>query len=325
MMSYQEPPNKCPVCQRDGKFKFIQDYESGNKQKFSLFECPLCDVQFWVPFKSPGLLHYEREYRVRDFMKPHLIYEYHKRALRSYRNFSKGVRVLDIGCGTGDFIAELQNKGCEVWGVDLDKNVIKFIKKYFEIENVYAMSFDEFLKIPNLPRFDIICFFEVIEHVDNLIDFVQNVSKLLKDNGTIILGTPSRERVLVNLMESDFPPHHLTRWNQKAISELFKRINFSIVEVQYVDQLKFLIESMNVRFRLNLVLKTAKIFKSPKIDDKEKVLVGGTILTRIIHLGAYLKDYLLCGVPAVILFLIGKLINRKNGDMLVWLKKNIKI
>jgi len=319
---YQKSPEICPVCKEKADFQFIQDYKSKGGE-WSLYQCSKCQVQFWVPFKNPGVKHYERKYIVRDIMKPQFLYGYHKHFLKIQKNFPKGARVLDLGCATGDLIAELKDRGCEVWGVDLDKNAVNFAKKYLKLENVYAMSCDEFFKLPNLPKFDLIIFFELLEHLDNPLEFIQNIKKILKEDGTIVMSTPSRERILANLWQSDFPPHHLTRWNENAIFNLFEKIGFKITRICYVDQLKFLLESLNDKLRLGLVLKTAKISKNKRIDEKEKGIVGGTILTRIVHFGAYLKDYLITGIPAIFLLLVSKLTNHKNGDMLIWLKKTL--
>jgi len=315
-MPYQKPLNICPVCKKKADFKFIQDYKNkwGN---WSLYECSECRVQFWMPFKNPGAEYYKRNYIVENV----ILYGYHKHFLKTHKSFSKGTRVLDLGCGTGGFIAELQKKGCEVWGIDIDKNAIDFIKKYFKLENVFAMSFDEFFKFPNLPKFDVITFFEVIEHLDNPLEFIQNASKLLKEDGIIVLSTPSRERTLVNQLESDFPPAHLTRWNKEAIFNLFGRFNFNIIRISYINKFKIIFNTMSEKFNFGLVMKTMKTSKNKEIGDKESIVIKGTPLTKIVHLGAYFKDYLLWGIPAIVLFLIGRITGRKNGDMLIWLKK----
>lgn len=319
-MLYQQPPQICPVCKERADFKFIQDYRSKEKE-WSLYECSKCAVQFWIPFKNPGVKHYSRNYIVRDTMDPQFLYGYHRKFLK-VQSFSKNTKILEIGCGTGDILVELKKRGCEVWGVDMDPVAVAFIKKHFKLKNVYAMPVDDFFKLSNLPKFDFIIFFELFEHLDNPLNFIKNIKKLLKDNGTIVISTPCRERILPNLWQSDFPPHHLTRWDRKAISNMFEKIGFRITQIYYTDQLKFLMESLNSKLRLNLVLKTAKTFKNKKIEKSEKGIIGGTVITKIIHLGAYIKDYLLCGVPAFFLLLVSKIKGCKNGDMLIWLKKH---
>jgi SAM-dependent methyltransferase len=316
-MSYHNPPEICPVCKEKADFKFIQDYES-KEGKWSLYECSKCTVQFWMPFKNPGKEWYEScaGYVVQNIEKPKLRRGYHKQFLKIYKNFSKGTKVLDLGCGRGEFLAELQKRGYEVWGVDFDRNAIEVAKNHFGLKNVFALSFDEFFQLPNLPKFDIITFFEVIEHLDNPLEFIQSVNKLIKEDGLIVLSTPSRERMLVNAIKADFPYHHLSRWNESAISNLFKKINFKIIRVDYVEQFQFLLDALSEKFRFGLVMKTVKFSK-----DKNDIVPKATFLTKIVHLGAYLKDYILFGIPAFVLFLIGKLTRRKNGDMLIWLKR----
>lgn len=317
-MPHQNPPKICPVCQEKADFKFIQDYKNKDGE-WSLYECLKCHVQFWQPFKNPGSEWYEScaGYVVQNIEKPKLSRSYHKKFLNILKNFSENTKILDLGCGRGEFLAELKKRGCEIWGVDFDEKAIEVAKNYYGLKNVYAMSFEDFFKLQNLPKFDVITFFEVIEHIDNPLEFIRNAVKLLKSDGMIVLSTPSRERMLVNAIKTDFPYHHLSRWNEIAISNLFRKINFKIIQVDYVEQFQFILDALSERFRFGLVMKTVKVSK-----NKKNIIPQATFLIRIVHLGGYLKDYLLFGIPAAILFLIGKLTNRKNGDMLIWLKRN---
>lgn len=60
-------------------------------------------------------------------------------------------------------------------------------------------------------RFDIISFFEVLEHLDNPVRFIEHIRGLLKPGGHIIPSVPNRNSFLDTLAESDYPPNHLTR------------------------------------------------------------------------------------------------------------------
>jgi len=315
-MPFQQPPKICPICQEGKLFKFVKDYRS-KSGKFSLFECELCKIQFWTPFKNPGVDWYEKQdsFTARGILRYKIYRDYHKKFLKLYKNLPPNIKVLDLGCGISEFIAELQKRGCEVWGVDFDKNFIEIAKKNFNLKNVYTMSFDDFFQKQDIPQFDIITFFEVIEHLDNPLKFIQNAKKILKPGGKIILSTPERERLLVNLAHLDFPPHHLTRWNREAVSNLFKKINFGISHIEHIGQFGCLMSAINEKFRTGLVNKTAELSKG---NNKKLVMV------KLVHLGGNLKDYLIGGIPAIFLWLFSKLTKHENGTILIEFKKRRK-
>lgn len=316
-MPFQQSPKICPVCLEESHFKFIRDYQSKNGN-FSLYECLKCDVQFWAPFKNPGVEWYEsqEQYRVKEFK----IYRgYHKKFLRLHPVFSKNTRVLDLGCGSGEFLNELQKRGCEVWGVDSDRIDIELAKQQFELKNLYAMSFDDFFKKLGLPQFNIITFFEVIEHLDDPLGFIQKIKKFLKPDGKIFLSTPSRERIMSDNYEWDFPPYHLTRWNETAIRKLLQKVNLKIISISYVDQFWHLFEMFRGKIKMNLVNKTKRALDVDEKNENKEQGVNNVkkVFVKLIHTGAYLKDYIFAGIPAGFLWSISKILRINNGIIVI--------
>jgi len=268
----------------------------------------LCQIQFWIPLKNLGANWYKENSISQIKIIPFKIYKsYHKYFLKKYGNFLKGSRVLDFGCQKGEFIAELKKRGAEVWGVDFNEDAIKTAENHFGLKNVFLNSFDEFFLKKELPKFDIITSFEVIEHLDNPLDFIRNLKNLLKPGGKIILSTPCRERIFPNLAHWDFPPNHLTRWNKNSFLNLFSQFNFEAINVKYLERFKLLRASVN-KFGLGLVKKTALSLKENK---KRK------ILTKIIYLAARLKEYFLGTLPAAFLWLISRVGHWKGGTILI--------
>lgn len=316
VMLFQQPPKVCPVCSGEKEFKFVINH-SNKYDKFSLFECGDCKVQFWTPFKNPGAQWYKEsnKYETIDVLKPGIYKDYHKKFLKIFKNIPKGAKILDLGCGTGELIAELQERGCDVWGVDFDKNAIEVAKNQFNLKNVYLESFDDFFQRTDLPLFNIITLFEVLEHLDNPLEFIRNVKKMLKSDGKIILTTPSRQRFLANLASWDFPFHHLTRWNKEAVSNLFKKINFSVSQIFYIGEFKLLMAAFNEKLRLGLTSKVAKASKK-----QEKI----NILAKFVRFAASFKEYVIGFIPAIPLWIIGKIIKINQGTMLIELTRNLK-
>jgi len=303
-------PKICPICQNAKNFLLVKDFARENT-KYYLYECPKCKVQFWLPRVVVTKEWYEKEgnpYHIRDLAKLKISRGYHKFFLEKYKNLPQGTRVLDLGCGTGEFLAELSKKGCDVFGLDFDRDAVKIAGQRFGLKNVYAMSFEEFFKKQDLPKFDMITFFEVIEHLPDPLTFISEVKKLLKPSGKVVLSTPCRERMLANLNSWDFPPHHLTRWNKEAILKVFSISGLRVSDVLYVEELKILSESAAARFKTGLVGKSLQ----GKSGQKKSL-----VIPKIIYFMGRAKHMVLGKFPALFLWAFSKMIGRNNGIMYI--------
>jgi len=312
-MAFQNYPSVCPICKEGKQFLFIRDFQE-KEHRYSLYQCLDCQVQFWEPMKNFNSEWYEdnNPYKIRDILVPKIFRGYHKSFLKKHNSFSKGTKILDLGCCTGEFLFELEKRGCQVWGVDSDKEAIRIAKKHFALKNVFAMSFAEFFKKKDLPKFDIITFFEVIQYLDNPLQFIKSVKNLLKPNGTIVLSVPCRDRMMVNSNNWDFPhTGSFTRWNKTAVLNLFKKYNFTIVSVEYLEQFKILSEVFSGKFSTDLVNKSIAI-----LENKKRF----TIIPKIIYFLAFFKNYFVSAVPVFFSWSIGKITKRNNGIILVELQ-----
>lgn len=123
------------------------------------------------------------------------------------------------------FLKEARRLGFEVWGIDFDRKSIKIAKEKFGLENVFSMSLEEFVefcKRENL-RFDIITFFEVLEHQDNPKEFLHQVKSILKPGGYIAGSVPNSEAIkgLLYYSPVNLPPHHFLWFTKRALVNLF--------------------------------------------------------------------------------------------------------
>lgn len=317
-MPFKPAPSICPVCLKEKEFNFIRDYKDKDSE-FSLYECKNCGIQFWVPFKNAGKEWYEREYgyQAKNILVSKSFSGCHKKFLQKFNNLPWGTKVLDIGCGTGEFIAELKKRGCDAWGVDFNKNHIEIAKNKFGLKNVFLADFGEFLDGEDLPKFDIITFFGLLEHIDNPSELIQKVGKIIKPNGIIAASAPSKENLVVYMHSIDLPPHHLSQWGKEAIENLFLKIGFGISDIEYVGQFGSFKAVFSERFRFGLVEKTAKAFNS---DNSGKQRAA--ILVKTVNLLGNIRDYLIGGIPAALLMIASWVFGRKGATMFVILKKS---
>lgn len=302
-MSDFAKPAICPICNEGKEFKPVM--ESG---EFFLYECSDCRVQFFGGAKNPGAVWYENtsDYGIKALMAPKVRRGSQKRFLKRHNTFPPGVIALELGCGSGEFLHEIQKRGCRVYGVDFDRKGIELAKKYFNLGNVFAMGFDDFFRKTDLPKFDYIFFFEVIEHVDNPLEFIQQAKHLLKPGGNIILSTPSRERALVNWSRWDFPPHHVTRWNYQAILHMFRKIGLAAAFFCYDESYKMIAGSIDSRFRSGSASKAA----DASANNKRSNLFAWTLFVL-----AKVKYYILGGIPAFFVWIFSSMAGRHNGTM----------
>ena len=237
---------KCPICETKVS-KHIETYKSDfNNQEYKLYHCPNCDLQWWEPLKMIPEF-YENEgldgYRVMHNINIALNSKHF--AIKSFLNFLKQesinktkIRILDIGCGNGVFLKNLiyywPNKDIEIeiWGIDLDKKSIAVAQKIVPNGNFKVITLEKFKNSKEIGKFDIITFFEVLEHQDNPKEFLESIYELLENNGFIFGSVPNRERLLVSLdrkfysKNEDFPPNHFLYFNRKSLSILLKKVGF---------------------------------------------------------------------------------------------------
>lgn len=312
-MAFQAQPGICPVCSQGKEFTFLKDC-SNAQGVFSLYECVWCHVQFWLPLQSPGAQWYEKgdAYQISGIIRPKVSRGYHKAFLHQYASSLKDKTVLDVGCGTGEFLRALQDAGAKVWGMDFASTAIAIAKANFHLENVYAMPFERFFEEIDTPAFDFIICFEVIEHVDRPLFLLEHFQERLKPEGTIAITAPSRERIGADLNTWDFPPNHLTRWNENAMQQLASLAHLKVTSVYVVESFRILLEAVSAKFRFGLAGKTVRLTKQnwlPSIAPKGAVLL------------VLLKDYIIGFLPAVVLWTWGNITRRKNGILVFELEK----
>jgi SAM-dependent methyltransferase len=140
--------------------------------------------------------------------------------------------LVDVGCGPGTFLARAQSMGYSVTGIDFDPEAIEQARSVVG-DHVYTMSLEDFLEKTNR-RYDVVTFFEVLEHMDNPLEFMSTVRRVLKDGGHIALSVPNRYRWMraINVSNVDFPPHHLTRWDTVSLGNFLRQCGFDIVTLR---------------------------------------------------------------------------------------------
>jgi len=178
----------------------------------------------------PGARWYEQMYGGRD--QEILPLEPGHRIFLADELAPRGGNLLDIGCGTGNFLAAARESGYRVTGTELDRNAARFAKERLGLERVLPLTIAEFARELANEKFDVVTFFEVLEHQTEPVEFLRSVKACLKPHGTIALSVPNRERWLTGPDVLDYPPNHFLRWNVAALRNFLSAQGFEVLSVR---------------------------------------------------------------------------------------------
>jgi 2-polyprenyl-3-methyl-5-hydroxy-6-metoxy-1,4-benzoquinol methylase len=141
-----------------------------------------------------------------------------------------GQRVLEIGCGKGDFLTKLRDAGHEGIGLEINDKAIRLGTA--SGHDIRRGTIEEFAAGCDTP-FDVVCAFQVLEHVTDPLSFLGGCLACLRDGGLAIFAVPNGEGVFSSLdVALDMPPHHMLRWNAAAFQYLVTRFPLALVDLQ---------------------------------------------------------------------------------------------
>lgn len=176
----------------------------------------------------------------------------------------KKKKVLDIGAGTGEFLAVCKKNNWKVAGVEPNFSARKeaATKKIKLKSDINAFEGK---------RFDVITLWHVLEHIPNLTEYIETLKTLLKKNGRLVIAVPNYKSYDANYYGESWAaydvPRHLWHFSQEAIHKLFLKYKLkvektipmkfdayyvSMLSEKYKTEKRNLLKSFWIGFRSNL-------------------------------------------------------------------------
>ncbi|MFL0352867.1 class I SAM-dependent methyltransferase [Xanthomarina sp. GH4-25] len=152
-----------------------------------------------------------------------------KRKLKLINSFSTNEKnLLDVGCGTGDFLQTAQQNNWIVSGIEPNQNARKISNLK---TNNSVFDIEQLLKF-NSQSFDVITLWHVLEHLPNLENQLSTFKRLLKSNGTLIIAVPNYKSYDALYYKSFWAafdvPRHLWHFSEDSISKLVSKQNMRV-------------------------------------------------------------------------------------------------
>lgn len=132
------------------------------------------------------------------------------------RGFVEGQRVLDLGCGSGYGTNLLSQDASWAVGADISSEAVNYASEIYSAPNAVFVVSDACCLSFKPETFDIICAFEVIEHVEDQRGFLREAKRLLRSQGVLIVSTPNKKG------DHSGNPYHVRELDSKEFKELLE-------------------------------------------------------------------------------------------------------
>jgi len=143
--------------------------------------------------------------------------------------------LLDVGCSSGALLLVAGNLGLHARGVEPAGKAAETARAFgFEVYNgmLHEAAYDD-------ASFDIVTLFEVIEHLTEPIPLVQEIYRILKPGGVLLIGTANADAWTVKFLGSkweyfDIDSHggHVSFFSPQSILKLAQKCSFSVAKIQ---------------------------------------------------------------------------------------------
>ncbi len=152
--------------------------------------------------------------------------------IRRYQGLESG-RLLEIGCGEGDFLVAAESEGWQVTGVEYSPTASE--RARHRLKNGEVRCGELAAAALAADQFDLCVISDVIEHVRSPRDFLLEIHRVLKPGGTLFIATPSIDSWSARIMQQkwmEFKAEHLTYFNRQNLQTALLESDFHEIIVQ---------------------------------------------------------------------------------------------
>jgi 2-polyprenyl-3-methyl-5-hydroxy-6-metoxy-1,4-benzoquinol methylase/Zn ribbon nucleic-acid-binding protein len=290
----------CPLCNSKNYKKFWV------KDGFHYIKCQECEFVYLNPRLNKKSLFefyngpWVKVYNSRKFYsKNEVVEKNNNRNLMEIKSIIKNGKLLEIGCGDGHFLQLARDKdNFEVFGVELDPETSQYARTKRGLINVKTEAFEN-IKYPE-NFFDVVYMNDVLEHLQNPLQIMEECYKILKEGGLIVINVPNVDGLVYKFVGEKhtcvFGFEHLNFFSDKTLSSILTKIGFDVKKIIMNSSdfiLIFLFRYFFGGATFTSISNSSKQHELPRIDKLTNRL-GDEILPKVAnHLrrGSYISVY----------------------------------
>ena len=225
----------CDLCETDdSRPLFMKKYLKTNED-LRIVECKKCGLIYMNPRPKQDSVEgiYLDNYSLGYIAKEKKKKRRAKKIINKITKFKKGGRFLDIGCSAGFILEAAGNKGFQAYGVEICPDALRYAR-----EKLGLRVIDGYLEGAHFQDkfFDVITIYSVLEHVLHPTKFLQEVARILKDDGLIEIWTPNIGHRWAKRLKGNWPaiiPGHLWYFTLDTIQKILNKAGLKIYKKQF--------------------------------------------------------------------------------------------
>ena len=218
----------CPAC-ANNNFKTLSSFPSEQ-----LCQCSRCSLVFEqrIPSDAELAAHYSQYGYSQQKPCPAATQASYRQVLSTFQASRGHGRLLDFGCGQGDFLQQATAAGWQAQGLEYSSEAIKLCRS----RGLRVTQGDASTLIRQGAQFDVISAFEVLEHLRSPGDLLRDARALLTPSGLLYLTTPNFNSLLRHLEGGNFSaicyPDHLCFFSPQSLRQLARKHGLKVARLR---------------------------------------------------------------------------------------------
>ncbi|WP_313374668.1 class I SAM-dependent methyltransferase [Chishuiella sp.] len=163
---------------------------------------------------------------------------------------AKGKKILDYGCGVGDFLELMQQKGYDVLGMEPNPTARTIAQKKIGESKVVSIELKNIQQ-----KFDVITLWHVLEHIPNLNETIIELKNHLTENGVLIIAVPNHESYDAKYYGKYWAaydvPRHLWHFSKNSMEKLLDNFGMKIENINPMKLDSFYVSLLSEKYKGN--------------------------------------------------------------------------
>lgn len=251
----------CNLCGSDDtRFLYAANSPRRNQiAKFNLVKCRKCGLVYANPRPTSKNIqaYYPKNYEYHEVRKINFLEKIYYNHFRNL-GIKKG-KILDVGCGNGNYLRQLKKAGWDCYGTEIDASMVNYLTNNLDLQvfkgELYDITFtDDF--------FDVVSFWGSLEHMSDPLRALRKAYTMLKPCGKIIIWVPNIESLEAKIFRKFWHhlelPTHYYQFSARVLKKFLERISFKVKRVRFdpismgiIPSLGYALNKIGIKVNLN--------------------------------------------------------------------------